>query len=173
MSAPWKGRKHAAFVRIFCFDCCLSPVVLSIKIDHPYCHLLACHLALKSLYECPFLLYDPVSDPFLLLYYCKVYLLYMHWNIMILWLSTVVQAFGTRQPALIVRNRHREDPSSILLVLGLMVFEQHSPILQISEDLNFPGIVTHGITEGLPHPVLQIGRASCRKECRSRWSPYH
>src|SRR5688572_31432194 len=23
---------------------------------------------------------------------------------------------------------------------------------------------------GLP---LQIGRASCRKECRSRWSPYH
>ena len=21
--------------------------------------------------------------------------------------------------------------------------------------------------------VLQIGRASCRKECRSRWSPYH
>ena len=20
---------------------------------------------------------------------------------------------------------------------------------------------------------LQIGRASCRKECRSRWSPYH
>src|SRR3989441_11208588 len=22
-------------------------------------------------------------------------------------------------------------------------------------------------------PVSQIGRASCRKECRSRWSPYH
>src|SRR2546426_12076858 len=21
--------------------------------------------------------------------------------------------------------------------------------------------------------VLEIGRASCRKECRSRWSPYH
>ena len=21
--------------------------------------------------------------------------------------------------------------------------------------------------------ALQIGRASCRKECRSRWSPYH
>ena len=21
--------------------------------------------------------------------------------------------------------------------------------------------------------VIQIGRASCRKECRSRWSPYH
>src|SRR2546426_1568918 len=24
------------------------------------------------------------------------------------------------------------------------------------------------------HPAaLEIGRASCRKECRSRWSPYH
>ena len=23
------------------------------------------------------------------------------------------------------------------------------------------------------HPLLKIGRASCRKECRSRWSPYH
>ena len=22
-------------------------------------------------------------------------------------------------------------------------------------------------------PALEIGRASCRKECRSRWSPYH
>ena len=21
--------------------------------------------------------------------------------------------------------------------------------------------------------ILQIGRASCREECRSRWSPYH
>ena len=24
-----------------------------------------------------------------------------------------------------------------------------------------------------PAPPFQIGRASCRKECRSRWSPYH
>src|SRR3712207_9404027 len=32
--------------------------------------------------------------------------------------------------------------------------------------------------KGRPHRVTsqmwgQIGRASCRKECRSRWSPYH
>src|SRR2546427_7727183 len=25
----------------------------------------------------------------------------------------------------------------------------------------------------LPHRVDEIGRASCREECRSRWSPYH
>src|SRR6266496_662608 len=23
------------------------------------------------------------------------------------------------------------------------------------------------------HDMVEIGRASCRKECRSRWSPYH
>ena len=29
-----------------------------------------------------------------------------------------------------------------------------------------------GLKERLQKPT-QIGRASCRKECRSRWSPYH
>src|SRR2546422_11270508 len=29
-----------------------------------------------------------------------------------------------------------------------------------------------GRTEGFD-PTGEIGRASCRKECRSRWSPYH
>src|SRR2546430_10293192 len=30
-----------------------------------------------------------------------------------------------------------------------------------------PSMVFFGLTEG------KIGRASCREECRSRWSPYH
>ena len=25
----------------------------------------------------------------------------------------------------------------------------------------------------IPMETVKIGRASCRKECRSRWSPYH
>src|SRR6266487_6767828 len=29
------------------------------------------------------------------------------------------------------------------------------------------------IREGLEETGAEIGRASCRKECRSRWSPYH
>ena len=30
----------------------------------------------------------------------------------------------------------------------------------------------HGELHGINHH-FKIGRASCRKECRSRWSPYH
>ena len=36
--------------------------------------------------------------------------------------------------------------------------------------------VTDGIEkiyEDIKLPKREIGRASCRKECRSRWSPYH
>ena len=29
------------------------------------------------------------------------------------------------------------------------------------------------IGDTLAHSSLEIGRASCREECRSRWSPYH
>ena len=29
------------------------------------------------------------------------------------------------------------------------------------------------LAEDGPRTVGEIGRASCRKECRSRWSPYH
>ena len=30
-----------------------------------------------------------------------------------------------------------------------------------------------GTVEGMPHKMIEIGRASLGKECRSRWSPYH
>ena len=45
-----------------------------------------------------------------------------------------------------------------------------------------PVVVTCAITgadvfrennPNIPYTTAEIGRASCRKECRSRWSPYH
>src|SRR3712207_9469005 len=33
--------------------------------------------------------------------------------------------------------------------------------------------LTNPYPEIEPEDALEIGRASCRKECRSRWSPYH
>ena len=35
------------------------------------------------------------------------------------------------------------------------------------------GLYTEGDVFVVKNGWLQIGRASCRKECRSRWSPYH
>ena len=32
---------------------------------------------------------------------------------------------------------------------------------------------TNPASRQLAKKLSQIGRASCRKECRSRWSPYH
>ena len=33
--------------------------------------------------------------------------------------------------------------------------------------------IPFGIVNKTKTDVGEIGRASCRKECRSRWSPYH
>src|SRR5258708_28754699 len=35
------------------------------------------------------------------------------------------------------------------------------------------GMIETKFDGGKPDAEDQIGRASCRKECRSRWSPYH
>src|SRR2546426_11226504 len=34
-------------------------------------------------------------------------------------------------------------------------------------------VVMAALNIGPGDEVIEIGRASCRKECRSRWSPYH
>src|SRR4051812_49949115 len=44
----------------------------------------------------------------------------------------------------------------------------HDAGAEPDSDLTVPGVLQDDI--GL---AIQIGRASCRKECRSRWSPYH
>ena len=38
---------------------------------------------------------------------------------------------------------------------------------------NSAGDSIHVIDPATNKVVQEIGRASCRKECRSRWSPYH
>ena len=35
------------------------------------------------------------------------------------------------------------------------------------------GIMVEAYGSMTPLSQVEIGRASCRKECRSRWSPYH
>ena len=66
-------------------------------------------------------------------------------------------------------------------VLG---YEQHALIGCLAADLIYPedldatmqrfaDVVAEPGHSGTPIEVRQIGRASCRKECRSRWSPYH
>ena len=37
----------------------------------------------------------------------------------------------------------------------------------------FVGLVVVAVCGALWELDYEIGRASCRKECRSRWSPYH
>src|SRR5689334_24769742 len=39
--------------------------------------------------------------------------------------------------------------------------------------LHSSGTITSGAVNVRSDVMKEIGRASCRKECRSRWSPYH
>ena len=55
--------------------------------------------------------------------------------------------------------------------------EQPTLTKEICPQKEADGDLYHGLSRKLTFdrmiPPHEIGRASCRKECRSRWSPYH
>ena len=56
------------------------------------------------------------------------------------------------------------------------LLKEGADILDIGGESSRPGAQAVSVEEELARvlPVLEeIGRASCREECRSRWSPYH
>ena len=57
----------------------------------------------------------------------------------------------------------------------LLVSEYSRPIYQslCLDHFETPRHVCDLIRDSEQPSVIKIGRASCRKECRSRWSPYH
>ena len=60
------------------------------------------------------------------------------------------------------------DPAEHPL-LGAMQYRESLPLNDREVVLTFDD----GPLQPYTIRVLEIGRASCRKECRSRWSPYH
>ena len=97
-----------------------------------------------------------------------------------------------------IENRKLHDQILEVSVPTQEVVELKNGVRKVSEKKLFPGYVlinmvmnddtwyvvrnTRGVTGFVgpgskPVPLtdteMQIGRASCRKECRSRWSPYH
>ena len=47
------------------------------------------------------------------------------------------------------------------------------PTYEVGKPEKNPIFLEKRVYQGSSGVVYQIGRASCRKECRSRWSPYH
>ena len=43
----------------------------------------------------------------------------------------------------------------------------------IDEAAKYMDVTKDTVRNWIKKTDIQIGRASCRKECRSRWSPYH
>src|SRR2546430_16086071 len=81
------------------------------------------------------------------------------------WEANELSQFLLRQP---------ESRSEYRTASGLPVERVYTPADIADtrfEEIGLPG--GYPFTRG-PYPTMyQIGRASCRKECRSRWSPYH
>ena len=73
---------------------------------------------------------------------------------------------------------HREESDRMQLLNGTWKFQYFNSIYDIQDSFfeknydteNFDEIQVPSVWQRLWY---QIGRASCRKECRSRWSPYH
>ena len=62
--------------------------------------------------------------------------------------------------------------AAIVAVLGLMP-PIPLPFIPVPITLQTMGVMLAGSFLGKRLGCAEIGRASCRKECRSRWSPYH
>src|SRR5215475_9212759 len=102
--------------------------------------------------------------------------------------GTVVRAFGGKDALLdaavsgllepvVQRARallEETSPEQALrtFLTELIAFQSaHHAISDQLGGLNVPA--TAALRAELARAVQEIGRASCRKECRSRWSPYH
>ena len=57
---------------------------------------------------------------------------------------------------------------TLLAIIGALLAV---PVMGYAQEATLSGTVTD--STGGVLPGVKIGRASCRKECRSRWSPYH
>ena len=64
----------------------------------------------------------------------------------------------------------------IILIQLIFLLKKAFPMMnKLNKILDDTAVVTEMTADGAKATKerRQIGRASCRKECRSRWSPYH
>ena len=67
-------------------------------------------------------------------------------------------------------HSHRSHIEAALRILQALVDRNQKPALGL-EMFGWDGQA--GLDHYLAEPDMEIGRASCRERCRSRWSPYH
>ena len=82
------------------------------------------------------------------------------------WSSVVDSLVDSGQPAIAAANPLRGLATDAAAV-GEFVRTIDGPVVLVAH--SYGGAVISNV----PADAGEIGRASCRKECRSRWSPYH